>query len=70
MTTTEYAVTAFIILMAVFGIVEAIRTPMIVRRFYRDKSFVDNGKSTLDEVSDSVVPVSYTHLTLPTTPYV
>ena len=55
MTTTEYAVTAFIILMAVFGIVEAIRTPMIVRRFYRDKSFVDNGKSTLDEVSDSVV---------------
>ena len=55
MTTTEYAVAAFIILMVVVGIVEAIRTPMIIRRFYRDKSFDDHGKSALPDVADSIV---------------
>ena len=55
MTTTEYAVTAFVFAMAVFGIVDAIRTPLISRRFYRDKSFSDKGVEQLENLSDSAL---------------
>ena len=51
MITTEYAVAAFFIAVALFGIVDAIRTPLIVKRFYRDKAFRDNGKLTLQTQS-------------------
>jgi len=51
MITTEYAVAAFFIAIALFGIVDAIRTPLIVRRFYRNKNFSDNGKLTFEPVS-------------------
>ncbi len=53
MTVTEYAIPAFVVLLAIFGIVDMIRTPYIVRRFYQGKSFTDKGKASLEEVTDS-----------------
>ena len=32
--------------------------------------FKDNGKTYYFDPADTPIPVSYTHLTLPTTPYV
>ena len=61
MITTEYAVAAFFIAVALFGIVDAIRTPLIVKRFYRDKNFRDNGKLVLEAVSTArIVEGMYT----------
>lgn len=51
MTITEYAVAAFFIAVALFGIIDAIRTPLIVKRLYRNKKFRDNGKLKLETVS-------------------
>ena len=53
MTTTEYAVAAFFIAVALFGIVDAIRTPFVVKRFYRNKGFSDNGRQNLEAVSSA-----------------
>jgi len=51
MTTTEYAVATFFIAVALFGIIDAIRTPLIVKRLYRNKRFRDSGKLKLATVS-------------------
>ena len=53
MTPGELGVAAFFIAVALFGIVDAIRTPLVVKRLYRNKGFTDTGKKTLAEISDS-----------------
>lgn len=52
---TEYAVAAFFVAVALFGVVDAIRTPLVIKRYYRDQSFVSNGKKVLSENSDARV---------------
>ena len=53
MTATEYAVGAFFILVALFGVVDAIRTPLVIKRQYRDKGFTDKGRKTLASLSSA-----------------
>ena len=61
MTATEYAVGAFFIAVALFGIIDAIRTPLIVKRFYRDRKFRDNGKVTLETITTArILDAMYT----------
>lgn len=51
MTVTEYAVAAFFIAVVLFGLIDAIRTPLIVKRFYKDKKFTDKGRQSLEALS-------------------
>ena len=47
----EHAVGAFFIAVVLIGIVDMIRTPLVVKRFYRNNSFNDNGRQNLELVS-------------------
>lgn len=61
MAVTEYAVATFFVAVALFGIVDAIRTPIIIKRFYRDGDFDDGGKQNLDDVTSArIVDAMYT----------
>ena len=51
MITMEHAVGAFFIAVVLIGIVDMIRTPLVVKRFYRNNSFRDNGRQNLESVS-------------------
>lgn len=53
MSNTELIAIVVFVAVAAFGIIDAIRTPIIVKRFYRDKKFTEPGRQLLEEVSDS-----------------
>lgn len=55
MSLTEYAFLAFFIGIALFSIVDAIRTPLVVKRMYREKELSDNGKGKLEAHSGSML---------------
>ena len=55
MSLTEYAFVAFFIAIALFSIVDAIRTPLLVKRLYKEKGFSDKGKGELKALSDSML---------------
>jgi len=55
MSLTEYVFIAFFIAVALVSVVDAIRTPLIIKRLYRTRNFSDKGKVTLSELSSSVL---------------
>lgn len=50
---SEIAAVLVFVVVVLFGIVDAIRTPLIVKRFYRDKNFTNDGKKMLTDCTDA-----------------
>jgi len=55
MSLTEYALIAFFIAVVLVSVVDAIRTPLLIKRLYRNRDFSDKGKVPLTEVSNSLL---------------
>lgn len=58
---SEFAAVAVFVAVVLFGIVDAIRTPLKIKGFYRDRSYTDQGKKSLSECSDArILDAMYT----------
>ena len=49
----EIAAVVLFVVVALFGVFDAIRTPLIVKRFYKDRSYIDGGKKMLSDCTDA-----------------